>query len=351
MTDEDVVERVLRMFEPQPGNWVRIRRNEHILLALPPGRMGALRALRLYQPQRFKARATIAALRYGAGLGCHRWLLPVIPHRGGTLDLEPNPPQAIPYTTGILLGSPEHRVRRAIASYQTIDGSWEVAKIAFGAEGAGVLGPEAEVLASLAGKVAGVPQLLGLHCGSDATVMRMPYLTGQRLKPGKTTEALALLNGWIFQAAAKPMHTFPEWPAIELALGSSDAGQRALAQLADMKLHPVIRHGDFARWNLRRRVDGSLVVLDWEWGHPEGMPGLDLVHFFLQDARLVNRLPHAGAIAKTAQALQHSACAAYLAKTGWVDDPLLPIIASLAWKQEARHQENAEVLEAALSAR
>jgi hypothetical protein len=158
-----------------------------------------------------------------------------------------------------------------------------------------------------------------------------------------------LLDGWISQDAAKPIQSFPEWPAIESALGTSDEGKRALARLAGMQLRPVVRHGDFARWNLLIQDDGSLIALDWEWGHPEGMPGLDLAHFFLQDARLVKRLPHAEAITQTIRELQNPACSGYLAKTGWTGNPLLPVVASLAWKQGAGHQENEAVLNVILN--
>jgi hypothetical protein len=79
------------------------------------------------------------------------------------------------------------------------------------------------------------------------------------------------------------------------------------------------------------------------------MPGIDLVHYFLQDARLVERLAPVDAIAKTCGLLNSPGCAAYLHKAGWSGNALLPIIASLAWKQGAGHQENAEVLEAAVS--
>ena len=45
-----------------------------------------------------------------------------------------------------------------------------------------------------------------------------------------------------------------------------------------------------------------------------------------------------------------AACRTYLDTTGWSGDPLLPIIASLAYKQGAGHQENAEMMQAAVAA-
>jgi len=337
------------LFEVRSGDWVALRRNGRILLALPPGKRGAMRALKLYQPQRLKARVTMAMLRLAAGMGLHRWFLPSLGDPDGIVAAVPGCPKAVPRTTGILLGSPEHRVRRAIASYEG-DGGWEVAKISYGEEGAEVLVQEARILEDLAVHAEGIPRLLGLHRGEGVTLLRMSYLTGKPIAPGRQEEALQLLNRWISPAAPKPACEFPEWPAIQSALENHPAGNRALERLSRECLRPVIRHGDFARWNLRRSKDGSLVVLDWEWGHPQGMPGIDLTHFFLQDERLVRRHAPAEAIRYSLASLESPACRGYLAETGWSGNALLPVIACLAWKQGAGHQENLPVLEAALAA-
>ena len=247
-----------------------------------------------------------------------------------------------------MLGSPEHRVRRAIASYRHA-GAWEVAKISFGAAGAGVLGREARVLEELQALAAGVPRLLGLHHGGDATLLRMPYLTGKPIAPGEFAEALGLLGRWNTNRPLAPITGFPEWTAIGAALSVDEVGRGTLERLAGEMLRPVICHGDFARWNLLRQGDGKLLVLDWEWGHTAGLPGVDLVHYFLQDARLVRRLNPAAAIEATLRDLTRPACMAYLAGTGWSAEPLLAIIASLAYKQGAGHQDNRDVLAAALA--
>jgi hypothetical protein len=347
MTDEEAIDEVFSLFEMRAGEWATLHRNGRILLALPPGIRGALRTLKLYQPQRFKARITITLLRLAVGLGLHRWLLPKVRCHGGIVATEPNLPRTSPYTIGILLGSPEHRVRRAIASYRNA-GQWEVAKISFGQAGAQVLGDEARILKELAPLARGVPRLLGLHRGEDVTVLRMPYLTGTPIAPGETEEALRLLEQWIGDEGPKPITDFPEWSAIETALQASEKGAQILVMLSKKCLRPVICHGDFARWNLLKQASGELMVLDWEWGHQGGMPGIDLVHYFLQDARLVERLAHKEAIAAALEAMQRPECRRYMEETGWDDKPLLAVIVCLAYKQGAGHQENTELLSAVL---
>jgi hypothetical protein len=348
MTDHELLSQVLACVDPAAVGLRLVRRKGRVLLGLPPGREAAARALGLYQPQRALARLMATGLRGMAHVGLHGGILSKIHLTGGSTSMSPALTRIEPGTCGVLLGSPEHRVRRAIASYRK-DGGWEVAKISFGEAGARLLEEEAQALKTLHPLATGVPRMLGLHHGEGVTVMRMPYLTGQAVGPGESNAALQLLKQWITGQTPKPITDFPEWTAIASALSEFESGGRVLERLSRECLTPVICHGDFARWNLLRKADGGLVVLDWEWGHSGGLPGIDLVHYFLQDARLVERLSPADAIRKTCLILESPACRVYLDKTGWSGDPLLPIIASLAYKQGAGHQENGEMMEEILN--
>jgi len=212
-----------------------------------------------------------------------------------------------------------------------------------------MLEQEAEALKVLGLRAKGVPALLGLHQGEGVTVLRMSYLSGKQVPAGEYESAVALLESWVTGAVPQPINQFPEWAAIEDALSGSEGGRTALAALMKQMLTPVICHGDFARWNLLRQPDDSLTVLDWEWGHAGGMPGIDLVHYFLQDASLVERLEPSEAVGRAIERLEESVCSSYLAKTGWPSNPILTIIACLAYKEGARHQEKREILSAALA--
>jgi len=348
MTDSELLSRVLGMFDPGAAALRGLRRGGRLLLGLPPDREAARRVLRLYQPQRGLARLAVALLRSAVAVGQHRMILSALRLTAEPVAVTPAVDGIEPGTCGVMLGSPEHPVRRAIASYRHA-GTWEVAKISFGKEGAGVLQQEARALRELQPLAAGVPCLLGLHQAGDATMLRMPYLTGRRIGPGESAAALRLLDRWITGLPLQAITAYPEWAAIELALSLGDAGRKALERLSRETLRPVVCHGDFARWNLLRRDDGSLLALDWEWGHNNGLAGIDLVHFFLQDARLVKRLGCRRALGVTRAALATPGCRQYLHKTGWSGDPLLPIVACLAYKQGAGHQDNTEVLDAAVA--
>ncbi len=347
MTGNELLTRVMEVLDPGVTAMSGIFRAGSLLLSLPQQREAADRALRLYQPQRPIARAMVTLLRAMVKLGQHRMILPGQRIYCDPVTVTPALSGIDCGTCGVMLGSPEHRVPRAIASYSNA-GTWEVAKFSIGEAGKYNLEHEAQVLDKLHLLADGVPSLLGLHRSGDMTILRMPYLTGRAINEGESTAAIKLLDHWITNHAPRRMDEFPEWEAIESALSGSEAGAHALGKLAQETLRPVIRHGDFARWNLLHQEDDRLMVLDWEWGHEEGMPGLDLVHYFLQDARLVNRLSSEDAIRRTVTNLESSPCGEYLCKTGWSGTPLLTIIASLAFKQGAGHQENTEVLRAAV---
>lgn len=350
MTDEEMLQRVVGALAAGPVELSGFRKGGRILLGIPRQPEAAGRTLGLYQPQRPAARIMTGVFRILAERGLHHRFLPKlsIPHSSALVI--PELAGIEPSTRGVLLGSPEHKVRRAVATYRN-DGDWEVAKIALGDEGHAILASEARALREIQSFTASVPRLLGLHRIEDLTLMRMPYLSGTPLDPGEISGVLGLLDSWKRDLPWQRADLFDEWPAIERALAASNEGKSLALEIKSLMLQPMIRHGDFARWNLLRKADGSITALDWEWGHPAAMPGIDLVHYFLQDQRLVRRLPHEEAITTTLKRIQETGSCSLFRQTGWPDDPLLPVIVSLAYKQGSGHQENSAVLNAALSLR
>lgn len=349
MTDQEVLRLAVSSISPRAQGFHLLRRNGSIHLALPHSGGAAGKTLGLYQPQRRFARMIAAGLKCLSTVGLHM-LLPAKwkPTDNDSHTMQPILPDIEEGSLGIMLGSPEHRIRRAIVSYRTPDG-WEVGKVTFGQGGADLLDQEAAVLNLLSASDPAVPRCLGLHDGDGIRMLRMPYLTGGKVNQGESDAALALLDRWVTSSPVAPACDFPEWKFIADCLNSEQNGSPWIDRIAHAQLRPVTSHGDFARWNLLTQPEGGLIVLDWEWGREAGMPGLDLVHYFLQDERLVSRRPERDAIAATLKNLDRPRCRAYLQKTGWGGDPLQVIIASLAYKQGAGHQENSSVLKAALS--
>lgn len=348
MPVQHTIESALSAVNASACDHVLLRRNGRFFMALPVHRGAAKRTLKLYQPQRPKAVLAMRGVRLLAALGLHRIFLPKLDGFAGKVTLDPDFPGCLAGTAGGLLGSPEHRVQRAILSYQTEHG-WEVAKLAFGEGGRAVIDGEYEALNAIPTGTPGIPQTLGVHHGNEFSILRLPYLDGDTLVKRQGMRGMELLESWLCDLAAKPACDFPEWSAITAALETSDAGKRALVRLAARRLRPVIRHGDFARWNLLRRKDGTLVAIDWEWGHPEGMPGIDLVHLFAQDARLVQRLAPDAVVRAVEHELSATRCRQYLQSVGWEDAVRDVIVASIAFTVGTKQQDNERVLEEILN--
>jgi glycosyltransferase involved in cell wall biosynthesis len=327
---------------PEGTTRYHVRRHGMVSLSLPDSREGAAHAFRLYQPQKRLARLKTFALKLLISRGLHPWILEkVLP--ASYENIQPWEFSYSPETVGILLGSSEHLIYRAIASYRGADG-WEVAKLSRGEAARTMLRNEAAVLRELSKRGLSVPRCLGLHEHGEMTILRMPYLAGSGLSIRDSGEALDVLIQWAGNAAPESISGFEEWKSIYAALETTADGREALESLSTQVVRPVIAHGDFARWNLLHQANGPLIVLDWEWGNTHGMPGLDLVHYFAQDARLVRQLDSANALRVVEASLSLPKAKAYLAQTGWTGNPITPILAWAAFKHGARHQKIADFL-------
>ena len=327
---------------PEGTTRYHVRRHGMVSLSLPDSREGAAHAFRLYQPQKRLARLKTFALKLLISRGLHPWILEkVLP--ASYENIQPWEFSYSPETVGILLGSSEHLIYRAIASYRGADG-WEVAKLGRGEAARTMLRNEAAVLRELSKRGLSVPRCLGLHEHGEMTILRMPYLAGSGLSIRDSGEALDVLIQWAGNAAPESISGFEEWKSICAALETTADGREALESLSTQVVRPVIAHGDFARWNLLHQANGPLIVLDWEWGNTHGMPGLDLVHYFAQDALLVRQLDSANALRVVEASLSLPKAKAYLAQTGWTGNPITPILAWAAFKHGARHQKIADFL-------
>jgi hypothetical protein len=93
------------------------------------------------------------------------------------------------------------------------------------------------------------------------------------------------------------------WEAVRSRIGAADAGLDAAAdaiaaESGDRLLGFGRGHGDWTPWNMRR-VDGRLIVWDWERA-ADGVPvGIDAVHYGLLVALNARKLPPPRALADT----------------------------------------------------
>ena len=75
---------------------------------------------------------------------------------------------------------------------------------------------------------------------------------------------------------------------------------RVTRRWGDLELPGGVTHGDWVPWNVAT-CRASVMAWDWEYGQEQDVPALDLVHWHLQVARLVRRLPLVDAVAPALQ--------------------------------------------------
>ncbi|MBK7874826.1 MAG: phosphotransferase [Planctomycetes bacterium] len=165
---------------------------------------------------------------------------------------------------------------------------------------------EARVLELLAARGVAAPGALGLEDDADATVLVQSALHGERA-PGRFGPAHA---AFLADLAARTRVELPadEHPGRRVAherlealaaradrdwLEAYAALHRSLApRSADERVPGSLAHGDFTPWNAVVGADG-LRAFDWEHALLTAPLGHDALHFVLQQAILVERVPHA----------------------------------------------------------
>jgi hypothetical protein len=305
----------LDLFGVAPGtHYGLLLRDGRILCALPRGRTEALRILSLYQPQRAKAKLLATGFRYCAALGLHPlalkgWRMPSGSARENSTRKQTTPP-------GVMVGSDGHLCERAVVCLHE-EGKWQVCKVAFGEKGAEILSHEAAMLRALSPDFPEIPEVISLSRDGEATLLRMPYQAGAPWQSTDLTPLLELLASWAHRGESRKLVDFPEWSRIETVLERFPTWQKCLADLAEMNLPPSIRHGDLTRPNLRIDNQGKLLVHDWERGSLEGLPGLDLVHFLIQDRLFRRRMAPRAVVDATLRELKEVAPAALMRSLGW----------------------------------
>lgn len=291
------------------GRYGLVLRDSRVLCALPADRETALRTLALYQPQRWKAKLLKGGFRIATGLGLHLrclkpWTMPGQGGGGGSLP-------------GVLVGSSGHLCERAVAVVQGADG-WQVVKLAFGGNSGEVLSPEAEMLRALADQ-AWVPRLVSYREEAGVAELRMAWQDGKPWHGDDLRPLLELTKRWLNRGEPRALAEFPEWKWIRPVLEHQPGWAERLETLGAIRVRPAIRHGDLTRPNLRVGSDGALQAHDWERGTMQGLPGIDLVHFLVQDQLFRTRKTPAQAVAAVRATLQMPEVGEWLAAAGWPD--------------------------------
>lgn len=271
--------------DPLPGNvghreFYILRRHGHDLLAIPRALRFSADALGLYLPQTAKARAAKGV--FSSLL--HTPLATMLPARDVAMARQPLTDFLCSLADGelpefaVLLGNPAEPGRRFVVGVFDKHGQCrKVVKCAIDPTGRELLSGERKVLDRLSGRFPDVPKVLAAIDGQAFGAIAMdffPQPTGAMTR----SERIDLARRWIWQGEVVSLRSLPQWQ-------SATHDERTSA---DKLVRPVVFHGDFTPWNIRRR-GGDWTVIDWEKACAQGPPLWDLLHYEVQTAVLVNR--------------------------------------------------------------
>jgi glycosyltransferase involved in cell wall biosynthesis len=259
-----------------------LRRHGHNLLAIPSALRFSRDALALYLPQTVKARAAKTLFK----TLLHSPLASILPPQQVAISQGPMTDFLCAMTNGelpefaVLLGNPAEPGRRFVIGVFAKNGECrKVVKCAIDPTGRELIGYEREVLSHLHGRFPGVPEVLATsdaHGFSAIAMEFFPELGGAMTR----SERIDLARSWIWSDQAVALSSLPAWQA---------TAARVDRRGSDAIVRPVVFHGDFTPWNLRRQGN-AWTVIDWEKAYSQGPPLWDLLHYEVQTAILVDRL-------------------------------------------------------------
>lgn len=288
--------------------WKLFERRGRVLLIMPAKGSSARTGSRLYSPQKSLAKIFTALALRSPG-----WkLLP---------GVEWNVDEASPLGSlmakgsfqvgAVLLGNPTQEGRRALVL--TDEAEPRVFKVGVGNPASGLVLKEREFMRSSSGRVAEIPDLVFSGGGEDWEAFGVPYFSsGPEVA---LTEVVSLLSGWLESEA----RLFRDLPAYEIISNSDFPETREILDAChEIELKPSVVHGDLANWNIRRRNDGTITLIDWENGRAGDVPCWDAVHFVFQQAALVEQRSSLEIRERVMTAMETEELALLISDSGWL---------------------------------
>lgn len=257
-----------------------LKRQGQELLAVPADRRIGSKMLELYLPQTSKARFAkrVFRLLLASPLRC------LLPRRKVCLRrtefsefLNTLNDGRIP-SFGVLSGNPAEPGRRFIFGLLDDGGCCRrIVKCAGDAAGRGLIEREAAVLGEINGGFPSIPKLEATLSISGCSAFSMEFL-GEPDRAPTRSERVDLVGRWIHSGPEVPLESLTPWCAV--ATPNMDA--------RGVMVRPVVFHGDFAPWNIRRHQQDWMVI-DWENASFHGPPLWDLLHYEIHEEILVRR--------------------------------------------------------------
>ena len=297
-----------------------LRRKGKAFLLLPPDRNLALKGLELYAPQtnaaRLAKRLLRAALLFGLYPGLEKVTIrPVLGTEFANylaltvgLDRQQFPDLAL------LAGNPQPRGRRCVFILFQKEGTvGAVVKAGAGQDAMRLIEQEERFLKAAPKGLRGVPQIRSGFFSEEVRALAMNYIEGTQPGYDDHPAVARLLSSWISPTGPSPVNELPAWRRLTEQMGSTLPA--AAQEPAETKVVPVIAHGDFAPWNIKVNA-GEWTLLDWERGEMNGMPLWDWLHYLVQPAVLVDKVPEVKLLERIDRLFRSELFKGYARKTG-----------------------------------
>lgn len=184
---------------------------------------------------------------------------------------------------------------------------------------------ESRLLKSAPSTLPGLPPLLNALDTDVFSALAIPFVR-RKCPPSVLPSQLPLrLSEWLRPNSRRNLREFPIWQ--ELIHAGGPLFQRADRCLGKLAVAPTLFHGDFAPWNILFDENDKCLLIDWESGSLEGIPGWDWFHFLIQTSILVRRERPEATFRRVRAEFATPEFVAY-AKLANIQDHLPPLLAS-----------------------
>lgn len=297
-----------------PRAWRILSRGGRVLLLLSDKEADFRSGLSLYLPLRKLARIVAGSLKKIPG--ARRFLPRVVLEVSATGVLGRIVDEMGGAPVSILLGNPCQAERRALLLCRQEDGSLQVAKVGVSKKAREKISQEASVLRSLQENLPEsslFPSLLRIWQEDQWDGFALPFYRQREAIDWSISEVIGILKSWLTGKKALPVQECVSWEKIRVHLSESEkkeAGSLALVR--------SLRHGDFAPWNILNIGARDPVVIDWEFGQLDDLPGWDLIHYFLMTSHLIDQNTVEETITKVENTMVNEVeVRGYLKAVGW----------------------------------
>jgi hypothetical protein len=184
---------------------------------------------------------------------------------------------------------------------------------------------EADILERLPPNLPGWGRITGRLSTPGITAFAMEYLEGKSPQDDAAMESL--FHAWLNPAPPEPLENLALWRSLAAQVTYSDLSTWHILKvaLAGKKIRTTLFHGDFSPWNIRITDARQVLAFDWERADLQGIPGWDWFHFIIQSSILAKRHSAVRAAAEVEQ-LIHSPRFMKYAEEAEITDVIQPLL-------------------------